>query len=69
MTKAKFALTVDADVLEGVKSLAAEDSRTLSAYINKVLTDHLREKRAFAATPVAEPELTAKPRRKGKAPA
>ena len=42
--KEKISITVDAQVLMGIKDLAEEDERSLSQYINLILKEHLRDK-------------------------
>lgn len=42
--KEKVSITLDSDVVEKIKTLAEEDERSFSQYINKVLKDHLKQK-------------------------
>ena len=42
--KEKISVTIDGDVLESIKTLAEEDDRSLSQYINLVLKEHLKSK-------------------------
>ena len=38
-----ISIRLDPDVREGIQALAAEDERSLSAYINRVLRRHLED--------------------------
>ena len=40
--KVKISISLDSDVVDGIKNLAEEDDRTLSGYVNKVLKEHIR---------------------------
>lgn len=40
--KTKISITIDSDILEIVKSLAEEDDRSLSQYINLILKEHVK---------------------------
>ena len=40
--KEKVSITLDSDIVEKIKSLAEEDERSFSQYINKVLKDFLK---------------------------
>lgn len=40
--KEKVSITLDSDIVEKIKSLAEEDERSFSQYINKVLKDYLK---------------------------
>jgi len=40
--KSQVSITVDADVLEKLRTLAEEDDRSLSQYINRVLREHIK---------------------------
>jgi len=39
--KNKVSITLDCDVIESVKTLAEQDDRSFSQYINMVLKEHL----------------------------
>ena len=39
--KEKISITIDSDILEKIKSLAEDDDRSLSQYINIVLKKHV----------------------------
>ncbi len=39
--KNKVSITLDSDVIEAVKTLAEQDDRSFSQYINMVLKEHL----------------------------
>ena len=41
--KEKISITIDWDVLEKIKTLADEDDRSLSQYINIVLKNHAKD--------------------------
>ncbi|MBR0112721.1 MAG: toxin-antitoxin system protein [Clostridia bacterium] len=41
--KEKISITIDGDILERIKSLAEDDDRSLSQYINLVLRNHLKK--------------------------
>ena len=41
--KEKISITIDSDILEKTKSLAENDDRSLSQYINIVLKEHLKK--------------------------
>lgn len=40
--KIKVSVSLDEDTIEKIKMLAENDDRTFSAYINKVLKDHIQ---------------------------
>jgi hypothetical protein len=40
--KVKISISLDSDVVNGIKNLAEEDDRTFSGYVNKVLKEHIR---------------------------
>lgn len=40
--KEKISITIDGDLLEKLKSLAEEDDRSLSQYINIILKEHAK---------------------------
>lgn len=42
--KSKIAITLDEEILKLIKKLAADESRTLSSQINKMLRDSLKDK-------------------------
>ncbi|MBE6757768.1 MAG: toxin-antitoxin system protein [Ruminococcaceae bacterium] len=41
--KEKISITIDSDVLETLRHEAEEDERSLSQYINLILSRHIRE--------------------------
>ena len=41
--KRKISITIDEDVLEKLKTLAEDDDRSLSQYINLILKEHLNK--------------------------
>jgi hypothetical protein len=41
LLKVKVSITLDEDVIAGIKELASKDNRSFSQYINIVLIDHL----------------------------
>lgn len=41
--KSRLSLTIDDDILEELRTLAEEDDRSLSQYINRVLRAHVRK--------------------------
>ena len=41
--KSRLSLTVDDDILEELRTLAEEDDRSLSQYINRVLRAHVKK--------------------------
>ncbi|MBQ5475294.1 MAG: toxin-antitoxin system protein [Lachnospiraceae bacterium] len=41
--KVKVSVSLVEDTIEIIKQLAEQDDRTFSAYINKVLKDHIKE--------------------------
>jgi len=41
--KQKISITIDEDILEKVKSLAENNDRSLSQYINLILKEHLKK--------------------------
>lgn len=43
--KEKISITIDSDLLEKIKTLAENDDRSLSQYINIVLKEHLNKKK------------------------
>lgn len=44
--KEKVSMTLDGDIVEGVKRLAEQHERSLSQYVNIILRDHIREEAA-----------------------
>ena len=42
--KEKISITIDSDLLEKLKTLAEEDDRSLSQYINIILKQHIEKK-------------------------
>ncbi len=40
--KDKISITIDSDLLEKLRTLAEQDDRSLSQYINLVLKEHIR---------------------------
>lgn len=40
--KVKLTISLDPDIEKNIRRLADEDDRSFSAYINKVLKDHIR---------------------------
>ena len=40
--KQKVSITLDEDIVEGVRQLAERDDRNFSQYINRVLREHLQ---------------------------
>lgn len=42
--KIKVSLSLDDDIVMQLRSIAAEDDRALSSYINLVLREHLRKR-------------------------
>ena len=42
--KEKISITIDEDLLKKIKTLAEEDDRSLSQYINIVLKQHIENK-------------------------
>lgn len=42
--KQKISITIDKDILEKVKTLAENNDRSLSQYINLILKEHLKDK-------------------------
>lgn len=42
--KQKISITIDEDILEKVKTLAENNDRSLSQYINLILKEHLKDK-------------------------
>ncbi|MEG1657776.1 MAG: toxin-antitoxin system protein [Oscillibacter sp.] len=42
--KIKVSLSLDEDIVLQLRSIATEDDRALSSYINLVLRDHLRKR-------------------------
>ena len=42
--KTKISITIDSDIVESLKSLAEEDDRSLSQYINIILKDHVKKR-------------------------
>ncbi len=42
--KQKISITIDEDVIEKIKTLAEEDDRSVSQYINLVLKEHIKDK-------------------------
>ena len=40
--KEKISITIDSDLLEKIKTMAENDDRSLSQYINIVLKEHLK---------------------------
>lgn len=41
--KEKICISLDPEIVERVKRLAEEDDRSFSAYVNKVLREHLKK--------------------------
>lgn len=41
--KAKVSITLDQDVVDGIKELAEADDRSFSQYINFILKKHIKE--------------------------
>jgi Ribbon-helix-helix protein, copG family. len=39
--KAKVSITLDADIIEQIKSIAEEDDRSFSQYVNLILRKHI----------------------------
>lgn len=39
--KTKISITIDTPILEGIKTLAEQEDRSISSYINLVLKNHL----------------------------
>lgn len=46
--KVKVSISLDEDTISVIKQLAENDDRTFSAYINKVLKDHIQSKKIKA---------------------
>lgn len=42
--KIKVSVSLDEDVIEKIKELADKDDRNFSAYINKVLKEHIQKR-------------------------
>ena len=42
--KKKVSITLDADIISKIKSIAEQDDRSFSQYINLVLKEHLENK-------------------------
>lgn len=42
--KEKVSITLDMEIINEIKSLAEQDDRSFSQYINLVLREHLKEK-------------------------
>ncbi len=42
--KEKISITIDSDIIEKIRTLAENDDRSLSQYINIVLKSHLNKK-------------------------
>lgn len=40
--KAKISITLDSDILDILKTLAEEDDRSLSQYINLIVKEHVK---------------------------
>lgn len=40
--KEKLCISLDPDIVRRIREMAEEDDRSFSAYINKVLRDHIR---------------------------
>lgn len=43
--KEKISITIDSDIVERIRTLAENDDRSLSQYINIILKSHLSEKK------------------------
>lgn len=43
--KTKVSITLDAEVIEEIKSLAEQDDRSFSQYVNLVLKEYLKRKK------------------------
>lgn len=41
--KEKISITIDGDLLEKLKTIAEEDDRSLSQYINMILKEHIKK--------------------------
>ena len=41
--KEKVSITLDAEIIEQIKSLAEDDDRSFSQYVNLVLKDYLKQ--------------------------
>ena len=41
--KSKLSIALDDDIVERIKELAIEDDRSFSSYVNRILSDHIRE--------------------------
>ena len=41
--KAKVSITLDAEIIDEIKTLADQDDRSFSQYVNLVLREYLRE--------------------------
>lgn len=41
--KAKVSITLDAEIIDEIKTLAEQDDRSFSQYVNLVLREYLRE--------------------------
>lgn len=39
--KTKISITIDTPILEGIKTLAEQEDRSISSYINLILKNHL----------------------------
>lgn len=44
LLKKKIAITIDEEVLLGIKEIATKEDRTISSQINKILKDFLKER-------------------------
>lgn len=42
--KEKVSITLDEDIVEKIKSMAEEDDRSFSQYINMILRNHIKNK-------------------------
>ena len=49
MSKKITGFSLDEDVVEGIKKLAKKDDRTVSNYVNIILTKHLKETGFYVA--------------------
>jgi len=41
--KSQVSITVDSDILEKLRTLAEEDDRSLSQYVNRILRKHIKK--------------------------
>lgn len=47
--KNKVSITLDAEIIEAVKTLAEQDDRSFSQYINLILKEHLKSRNSVPA--------------------